>query len=238
MVLNHILLHYRVNNGLSLISNQDKDYMAVYRNLEAVKETICNDSDEIKAYFLRLSERVLADRIRMMKTIDSYSGLYNVLHEYGLRKLGFCLRSFSNTKEGIRLKGIYENSLTEDLFFCKQKLLKERIINDEVFGLPEIGFQKKDVCKIILYGAGNVGKDYFRQIINRTDLEICAWMDRNYEAIGFPVSSPYDIGKYEYDMVLIAVNDEKSVSGIINELIQIGVDKNKLFWESPRIIMT
>jgi hypothetical protein len=238
MVCNQVLLHYRINNKASLIANQDKDYMAVYRNLEYIQENLNNVQGDARTYFLRLAERVLTDRIRMMRTSESYSALYNMLHDYGIAKLGFDLNSFSETKEGIRLKGIYEKNLEEDLFMYKKSLLDFGMVNSEVFGLPDFEIAKSDCCRIVLYGAGDVGKDYFRQIMNRQDLCMCAWVDKNYATIGFPVSSPDTILECQYDIVLIALNDEKNVHKIKDNLEQIGIDRSRIVWKQPKIIAT
>lgn len=238
MVCNQVLLHYRVNNKASLIANQDKDYMAVYKNLEYIKQNLDNTQVEAKVYFLRLAERVLTDRIRMMRTLESYSALYNMLHDCGIAKLGFDINEFSETKEGIRLKGIYEKTLEEDLFIYKKNLLDSGMINSEVFGIPDIGVVDSECCKIVLYGAGDVGRDYFRQIMNRNDLCMCAWVDRNYETIGFPIESPNAILECQYDVVLIALNDEKNVDRIKSDLEKIGVNRSKIIWKQPKYIAT
>lgn len=239
MVCNRVLLHYRVNNKASLIANQDKDYMAVYKNLEYIKEDLDKTQvEKAKEYFLRLAERVLTDRLRMMRTLESYSALYNMLHDFGIAKLGFDLNGFSETKEGARLKGIYEKNLEEDLFIYKKNLLDSGMINSEVFGIPDIEVADSECCKIVLYGAGDVGRDFFRQIMNRNDLCMCAWVDRNYETIGFPISSPNKILECQYDVVLIALNDEKSVDRIKDDLEKIGVNRSKIIWKQPKFIAT
>lgn len=238
MVCNQVLLHYRVNNKASLIANQDKDYMAVYRNLEYIKENLDNTRVKERTYFLRLAERVLTDRIRMMRTSESYSALYNMLHDCGIAKLGFDLNRFSETKEGTRLKGIYEKTLEEDLFIYKKNLLDSGMVNSEVFGIPDFERVNSDCCKIVLYGAGDVGRDYFRQIMNRKDLCMCAWVDKNYETIGFPIASPNTILGCQYDVVLIALNDEKNVDRIKADLEKIGVNRNKIIWKQPKFIAT
>ena len=237
-IVNKVLLHYRINNEHSLIANQDKDYGAAYKNLERIREDVSKigRKEAWDAYF-RLSERVLVDRLRMMRSRESYFALYNMLHDGGIANLGFDEERFSDSKEGRRLREIFERGIAEDLFEYRKSLLESGIVNAETFGLPSLE-AANGKCRIVLYGAGNVGRDYFRLIMNRPDLSLCAWVDKKYERIGFPVTAPESIQNLEYDIVLIALNDEKNVSAIADDLEKLGVDRNRVVWKEPVIIST
>ncbi len=240
VICNRRLLHYRINNKSSLIANQDKDYKAVYRNLEYISKALTqfDDRDIRQTYFLRLSERVLTDRLRIMRTKEAYLGLYNMLHDGGIANLGFTEDSFTETKEGRRLKEIYKKRPEEDFFEYKQSLIDSGMVSGEVFGVPNFEFLTNERCQVVLYGAGNVGRDYFRQLMSREDLVLCAWADKKYGEIGFPLTAPETIKDFDYDIVLIAINDEKEVPRIMDYLVSLGVDRSRIVWKQPRIIVT
>lgn len=90
--------------------------------------------------------------------------------------------------------------------------------------------------KIVLYGAGKVGKAFFSQIMLTKWCTLLAWVDRNYQYIrgeNFTIESPAVISEMLYDYVLIAIEDENAANGIKDGLIRVGIPKEKIIWESP-----
>ncbi len=87
-----------------------------------------------------------------------------------------------------------------------------------------------DNKKIILYGAGRVGKDLYRQL-SALNYEIVLWADRRYETCGADgdcVSAPYDILQSTYDLILIAAENGDLIKTITESLVGIGIDKKKI----------
>lgn len=90
--------------------------------------------------------------------------------------------------------------------------------------------------RIVIFGAGGVGQDYYSQISRYEDCHIAAWVDSNdskYEFDYAKVISPEGISTVSYDVVIIAVRDEKQGMDIRKTLIQRGVTEGKIFWEKP-----
>lgn len=87
--------------------------------------------------------------------------------------------------------------------------------------------------KVVVYGAGNVGRDYMDQLINDDRYTVVSIVDRNSNIKslhGIPVMLPYDIKSMDYDYIIIAV-DSLSVSiEISNTLIAYGVDSMKIIY--------
>lgn len=92
--------------------------------------------------------------------------------------------------------------------------------------------------RIVLYGAGAVGRGYYSQISMYTNCRIIAWMDRNYhkyDSEWIRVVSPDRLKNLEYDMLLIAVEREETAQSIKKELAKIesaGI-LSKIVWEKP-----
>lgn len=86
--------------------------------------------------------------------------------------------------------------------------------------------------KIVLYGAGGVGKAYFYQIQANADCEIVAWVDqcidKERNVIGVE-----NIVKYEYDCVVIAILKDELIDDVIKTLIALGVERTKIIWKKP-----
>lgn len=115
---------------------------------------------------------------------------------------------------------IHENSI-------KYSLLKD-------FWLYPSGFSSNEK-KIIVIGAGKIGQSLVKQIDLLKSCELVSWLDNNYKKINNPrVKSVEQITDMEYDFVVIAMkNKDNSVDIIKEQLVGLGVDKNKIIWREP-----
>lgn len=107
-------------------------------------------------------------------------------------------------------------------------------------GIPSfiINTSKLEGKRIVLYGAGNMGKDAYKQL-SRFGYEVVLWVDKNWEFYNkngqnvFPID---DISKVEYDVIFIAIKNEQIVEEVKKELISKGVKKEALLWNKPMIV--
>lgn len=155
----------------------------------------------------------------------------------------------------------FEKALTNKISLYKEvkKLLKEYSILEELSEQCQIYFAKNmlhdfkmitsnrinignnfycdfvellDGKKIVLYGAGCVGQDVFYQLNKK--IEIVEWVDSNYNNITNlmrRISDPKSIKTLVYDYVVIAVEREDIARQIINNLIGMGVNREKILWK-------
>ncbi len=88
--------------------------------------------------------------------------------------------------------------------------------------------------RIILYGAGNVGKDFYLQIHYSGYCDIVAWVDKEFDDYEpkAPFAKVNDIDKYEYDCIVIAISNSETANNVRLELIDKGVDETKIVWSS------
>ena len=89
---------------------------------------------------------------------------------------------------------------------------------------------------IILYGAGNVGRSYYRQIQENSYCDIAAWADKCGDTKGSMIMLPNKIPEYDYSKIVLAVANEKVANVIIKELHELGISKNKIVWSIPQAI--
>lgn len=96
------------------------------------------------------------------------------------------------------------------------------------------------MVKLILYGAGILGLDYYRQIKKKEEFDLVLWVDKNWEKYQdrfASVVSPDCIAEVEYDYIILAVSI-KYVDEVREELIAKGVPESKMLWEkSSRLYM-
>ena len=85
--------------------------------------------------------------------------------------------------------------------------------------------------RIVLYGAGKAGRDYFRQL-TKMGYNVVLWVDSNSPETGI-VKKPHTILETDYDIILLAVSRPEYVESIKQSLRGIGVGEDKLVWKEP-----
>ena len=84
-------------------------------------------------------------------------------------------------------------------------------------------------CRLVLYGAGQVGQTFQRQLEKSSFCEIVCWVDKNYQLYADKeIQSIEFIAKVEYDCILIAVYGRETAVAIKDNLIKTGVDASKI----------
>ena len=87
--------------------------------------------------------------------------------------------------------------------------------------------------KIVLYGGGAVGKEYYLQIHETKWCEVIAWVDKAFDA--YEVKKPFDyvrnLCNYFPDYYVIAEKNHESALKKKEELInEFGIDEKKIVW--------
>lgn len=91
----------------------------------------------------------------------------------------------------------------------------------------------KQNSKIILYGAGKVGRDYFMQIMGTNFCELIIWVDNNFEEHQkeyLPVYPIECMKNADYDYVVIAIQKKEIAEQVEQTLISKGVLRKKIVW--------
>lgn len=91
--------------------------------------------------------------------------------------------------------------------------------------------------KVALYGAGTVGKDYYRQFSRTGQCEVTAWVDRHNYGVWnlIPIEKPDALKNATYDVLIIAVKNKTVADEIQEDLTQNEICKNGavVLWEEP-----
>lgn len=88
-------------------------------------------------------------------------------------------------------------------------------------------------AKIVLYGGGELGDAYRRQLSGRNDLELAGCVDPAYATIrqeGIRICSPKKLTEWEYDIVLIAIKNREKADAVKVELESMGIAREKICW--------
>ena len=92
---------------------------------------------------------------------------------------------------------------------------------------------------IILYGAGKVGKEYYKQL-NEYEINIVAWIDKNsetYAGSGLDVKGIDEITKCKYDVIILAAKRKEIADSMLSDLLGQGYDVRKIIWAEPEQIL-
>lgn len=114
-----------------------------------------------------------------------------------------------------------------DLFYMKSVQLKGRqygkidLPDNKIFPFDKVSKGER----IVLYGAGNIGKLYRKQLALVDYCEVVLWVDKNYKQYGNGTEDPLKIRQTVYDKVVIAVEREKIREEMKKQLIEMGVSK-------------
>lgn len=90
--------------------------------------------------------------------------------------------------------------------------------------------------RLVLYGAGKVGSDYHRQIADCANIELCGWVDKDYEKYRerqLDVQPVELLKETEHDYVLVAVWKQAVFQEIKKELTDIGITQDAIIWGRP-----
>ena len=125
-------------------------------------------------------------------------------------------------------------------YFLKNRMI-DVISADSSIEIPIPQFYYKDLDlirhkKIVIFGAGKVGRDYYTQISKYQYCEIAAWIDSNWYEYHFDYAEVVNIEKVlsiQWDLVIIAVKDKVIGMEIMDLLVKMGVDIEKINWQEP-----
>lgn len=185
--------------------------------------------------------------VHCVKYARKASGIAETLYHYRVRE-----NSLSHAQNGAVLLR-KENILTEYIvkkcveFFPalpqetvdtwilnrSANILNNAIVNKDgrviknVFANPQHLKSKR----IVICGAGSVGRDYIMQLSQYTAISIVGWVDKNYERYhyDFRVVEPVShLKTKEYDMLVIAVKSTALADEIRSELLEEGVDESRI----------
>ena len=118
-----------------------------------------------------------------------------------------------------------------ELFYMKSVMLKGKqygqinYFSDKLFPFDKV----KKGERIVLYGAGDRGRVFKRQVELINYCELVLWVDRNYAQLGEKdIVDPEEIFKNEFDHIIITLMNQNSVKSVIDWLIMKGIPRDKV----------
>lgn len=166
-----------------------------------------------------------------------------VLHLTGTRKpWKYCMPWYSNLflkyyeKSPYGTEKLYLKSLVKEL---RDELYEMRSVYESRINHLVRASRGKDYvvpyeriergCRLVLYGAGNVGRSYYRQLASSKYCKVIMWVDKKGAEAGDDIMLPSEIVQAEYDYILIAIKKRSLASEARALLIkEYAVDADKI----------
>lgn len=127
----------------------------------------------------------------------------------------------------------YDKELIKQLDYCYMysvrcgKLKYGDLAFEERYLFPFDKVQKGS--RIVLYGAGQVGQTFYRQLKKISFCEVVCWVDQNNQLYKEKEIYPVEfVEKVKYDYILVAVYGRETSAMIKENLINRGVDRSKI----------
>lgn len=140
-------------------------------------------------------------------------------------------------------KNKYKEILKEQLNYHTVALCLvgiEKFFGLKNFIIPRYWFPQKELImgsKLIIYGAGAVGKSYYKKIKMEKLYEVVCWVDKKYlyyQEQGMAVFTPEKVVESGYDYILLALKNEELAEHVKSELVEkYHVEENKILWYEP-----
>lgn len=234
-VVQDVFAHKRTNNENSISSNfsSSKQWECVYYALLALKEKLVSWGiyEELKQDYINYALKFTLWNVNKFIHTETYAELYKKLKNGWLENLGILDEPapyFYDQGNFNKLSEILE--LNAEEYKC---IAEVRTADQGNFLFPfELVKQRS---KIILYGAGDAGKTFYRQIKYTNFCEITAWCDRQYQLLGHLYCDPEKIRELDFDCIVIAVNDESLALRIVSDIKSMGVGVDKIIWRKPEV---
>lgn len=91
--------------------------------------------------------------------------------------------------------------------------------------------------RVILYGAGYLGWEYYNQIARYGLCELVAWVDKEKYGVKnlITIEKPEKIKDLAYDVIVIAVKNEQTAVSVREDLKRLGIEdiESKTMWKEP-----
>ena len=223
------LVYYRTNNGNSLqgYDRLEAPSLDFFHALKKMQKELRERKlfEEVSSAFCNKCVSVCVAALHKQTVSDKFEYVYNFLKDTGFEQLGLdSIEDIHINRE--EFSDIKKYTPLQYLFYHWKKLQQS---GGEIYPCPfaTIGSRKK----VALYAAGVVGRSYYRQLILSDYYQLVGWFDKNYHkyaAEGKPVLNPKDIPAYDFDVIVVAVENERVREDITSYLIEMGVSKEKI----------
>ena len=228
------LIKYRFNAGESISDNRNK----YWKDLIEVFMYIKDDMNKLGKYqmfertYLNKISTVLTQVFRSYTNEEAFVGVFNFAKENIAQNLKERYEEYYYKKNDFLVMSLLLDTETPLEFILKVTNIKQKIASDITNRYWIFPYTKiEQNSKVVLFGAGDVGRDLYIQLKQTKWCKVIAWVDSAYEKYrykGFPVDDKKVLSDESCDYVLICIRNVKITQEIKNELISKGIPAEKI----------
>lgn len=187
----------------------------------------------------------------LYSTILSSESIYvldKAFYHYCIRDNSMCQSMANRSLVDVELLGKYLKGFVEQ-HFAGAKLIKQlnRYMYVEAKETAKRIYRIKEVkryifpfdylplkSRIVIYGAGNVGKEYIKYLNSNKQYELIAWIDRKIDKKK-NIQELSTIKNIEYDYILLAAEKKQTVESMRASISNYVENPQTILWSSPYI---
>lgn len=223
---------YRMNNNNSLQGYAGTEVsFDFFKALYALRQGLAREGllEEVQKNYVNKALQGCRVALERQKDVQKFVEIYHFLKTEAFEKLGIQNLSREDIYAGSEW---YEKVMKYDALgylFYSLKEMQENKGEKFLFPYKQIG----DCRRIALYGFGEVGHAFYRQLDRSTYYQIVGCFDANYKKLradGTAVIDPEKVHEYQFDKIVVAVNEEMLYREIEKFLLAHGVEREKIVW--------
>lgn len=229
------LVSYRINNPTSLqgFGETEIDVSDILSTTRYLKRGLKERGryEVVKRSFLNQVMIRYVGLVEAQRSLSNFEKVYDfvkntVFPEFGIDKM----KEDDMIAKVEEWRQIISGNAKEYLFWRMKKL---QYGNGERFPFPFR--QVKGHYRIAIYGAGSVGRSYYRQLKRHSNYEIVGWYDAKAAMLidlkGL-VSTPDEIVPGNAEKIVIAIEEKKTAMKVKEFLLSKGIDEGAIVWTS------
>ncbi|HHU75069.1 MAG TPA: glycosyltransferase [Clostridiales bacterium] len=232
------LISYRTGNSNSLQGTNAESPLLFIEVFRSIKKTLIEKNlyNQNKQSFRNLCLSSCIYNLESLTNGLAFEELYNALKSYVFKEFDLVdskRDDYYNKYAFSQYEYIMTHTATE--YWQEKYFRKIRLGNKKEYLFP---FKKiKKDSKIILYGAGNVGRKFNLQIKKSNYCTVNEWVDKNVERVNeVLINTPENVDFNNCDYIVIAIESLEIANKIKKWLLEDQmVDPNKIIWENPII---
>lgn len=234
----NVFAHKRVNNVNSISTNYSysKNPYFFYNALKELKKQliVLQCYEELERDYINYALYYSLWNLDKFFDTEIYEDLFENLKSKWFLEFGVLDKQETYFYNPNNFKRCNEIMLLKAKEYKKRSVIRNTNCGNFLFPFELV----RKNAEIVLYGAGNVGKVYYKQVKYTDYCKVSAWCDKQYQSLGDGYCDPEEIAAMEFDAIVIAVNDKDTAEKIAVELQHTGIESGKIIWRSPEIYLS
>lgn len=245
--IHEVLVTQRIHNSNSLVNTRVQSWKCGFDMVDDIKRGLLEKKIyvQLEKSFLNWALKYIVWSFDSMEAWEGKEQIYNYVqkaeqslcilkypleHYYFPTEYSFykqiTQKSFGNYVADVMMKMEYErNRLTEH----QEQIIT--ILNKKKWLFPFAKLPQNS--SVVLYGTGQVGQDYYKQITDSGYCKVVLWMDKKFAEKCFYHEDTIcgwikELGKVNYDKIVLALSRDKDIAEATELLLQQGVKRQQI----------